>query len=353
MTLKASLRQSAALLLECAIRLAPQDTREWGQAMRGELNHVESPWTALMWALGGAGVLMKHALAALLMPGDRGLPLGRGLFARNVRKVALVVDSVFLLATLVFFAAPPFRQGLRVSLTVWNQPFQVTPLPPSAWNRQGGLRALSTRAEAQHDPEGLVFAAARLVDARESARLADEAVRLDPRLLWLYAIVAVRHPDLAEIQQWIPRLEQWDPQNALPYLITAESIDIDRGNKAAGLPRAEWRKADADPAWQSAMAAAFAAPNFDDYLDRLRALDGKVVRRYGFNDPYAALSAEDADLPTYSGSDAEQFAASVLQSGRKLEARGDRKTAAKEYWRVARFGQVLDSRRGHRRATGF
>ncbi len=344
--LETHLRQAATALLESAIRIAPPDTRDWGQAMRGELNHVEGPWAAVMWALGGASVLAKGALASLFMPGRRGqgIPSDAGLFAKDVsvRKAVLVTGAGCILAALLFFAAPPFRQGIRVSLAGWQNVFRVTPS-----RGQPGLAALATRAEKQHDPEGLAFCAVRLHNSRESARLAQEAVRLDPALIWVYAVVAVRHPDLPEISQWVPILRRWDPQNALIHLITAESIDIDLASKATKLSpdeeRKEWVQ---DPAWQSVMAAAFASPKFDDYLDRLKELDQKVVSQYRFNDPYELLSGEEADLPTYAFFDSQRFAESLLQSGQNLEARGDRRGAAGKYWAVARFGLVIDSQ-GH------
>jgi hypothetical protein len=343
MMLETYLRQAATVLLESAIRLAPPDAREWGQPMRGELSYVDGHWAAVMWALGGAGVMAKHALISLFTPGRRGqviTPDG-GLFTRNVslRKVVLVTAAGFILAALLFFAAPPFRQALRVSLTAWNELFHVT-----AQNGQPRLRALSKQAESRRDPEGLVFAAARLSDAGESVRLAEEAVQLDPDLIWVYAVVAVRHPELAEIREWVPKLQRWDPKNALFHLIAAESIDIDHIGKASELPVMESQnEMDSDPAWRKVMAAAFASLKFDDYLNRLKELDTRVARRYDFNDPYEVLRGEEADLPSYARRDSERFAESNFKSGHELEAKGDRKGAVEKYWGVARFGQTIDS----------
>jgi hypothetical protein len=343
MMLETHLRQAATALLESAIRLAPADAREWGQAMRGELSYVEGHWAALRWALGGASVMAKQALISLFTPGRRGRVITPdvGLFTKHVslRKAVLVTAAGFILAALLFFAAPPFRQALRVSLTAWNELFHVT-----AQNNQPRLRALARQAESRRDAEGLVFAAARLADARESTRLAEEAVQLDPNLLWVYAVVAVRHPELAEIPEWLPKLEGRDPKNALFHLITAEVIDIDLVSKASKLPQKDLQnELDNDPAWRSAMAAASASPKFDDYLDRLRELDARVVRRYGFNDPDELLSGEDRDLPSYAFGDSLRFAKSILQSGQDLEAKGDRKGAVQKYWSVARFGQTIES----------
>jgi hypothetical protein len=344
--LETPLRQAATDLLAFAIRLAPPEAREWGLAMRGELSYVEGPWEAVLWALGGAGIMAKHTLISLFIPGRHApvmTPDG-GLFAKNVslRKAVLVAAAGFILGALLFFVAPPFRQAVRVSLAGWNELFQVT-----ARNDQPQLRALAKQAEARRDPEGLVFAAARLADARESARLAEEAVRLDPNLIWVYAIVAVRHPELAEIRAWLPKLESWEPTNALLRFIATESIDLDLISKASKLPPEDFQKeVENDPARRGAMAAAFASPKFDDYLERLRELDARVVRRYGFNDPYEMLSGEEQDLPTYAWMDSQWFAKSILQAGQDLEAKGDRKGAVEKYWSVARFGQTIDSQ-GH------
>ena len=342
-TLDATLRLAATRLLECATRIAPPDVRDWGQAMLSELRHVESAWAAAAWALGGTGVLAKHALASLLIPGRRGqgaAPDG-GLFAKNVtlRKVAFVASGVYVLAALLFFAAPPFRQGLRVSLGSWNALFHVV-----EQNGQLRLQVLAKQAEARHDAKGLVFVAVRLRDATESARLAEEAVQTDSTLVWVYAVVAVRHPDLPEIRLWVPGLERWEPQNALFPLIAAKSIDINHVANASRLsPQQMQNEWEADPAWRKAMAAAFASPMFDDYLGRLEALDRRVARRYRFNDPEELLWGEEENLPTYVFSDARQFAASLLESGKSLEASGDREGAAEKYWTVARFGQVMDA----------
>jgi hypothetical protein len=346
MMLETPLRHAATVLMESAIRIAPPDTREWGQAMRGELSYVEGPWAAVLWALGGASVMAKHALISLFIPGRRGQVIAPdgGLFAKSIplRKAVLVTAGGFILAALLFFAAPPFRQALRVSLAGWNELFHVT-----ARDGQPRLQALAKQAETRRDPEGLAFAAARLSNASESARLAEEAVQLDPNLFWVYAVVAVRHPDLAEIREWLPKLAHWDSKNALFHFITAESIDIDHVSKASKLPPKDLQnQLENDPAWRSAMAAAFASPKFDDYLDRLRELDRRVVRRYGFNDPDELLSGEERELPTYAFGDSQRFAKSIFQSGQDLEAKGDRRGAAEKYWAVARFGQTIDSQ-GH------
>jgi hypothetical protein len=345
---QAHLRQLATLLLRFAIRIAPRDTLDWGQAMLGELNHVEGHWAALMWALGGAGVLAKHALVSIITPGRnrQPAPSGGDFFSREgpMRKATLVTGGACVAATVLFFLAPAFRQAFRVSLAQWHDVFHVT-----SSNRHPGLEALARRAEQKHDAEGLAFVAVRLWNEPESARLAEEAVRLDANLIWVYAVVAVRHPELSEINRWVPKLEQWDPQNALPHFITAESIDIAEVTRPGFIAFAPLRpkKEEVNPAWQSAMAAAFQSRKLDDYLDRLKELDRRVVLRYGFDDLYQVVGGEEQyDLPTYTAWDSSRYAESLLESGEKLEARGESKAAREKYWAVVRFGRVIGSRGG-------
>ena len=336
MVVETHLRHAATVLLEAAIRIAPPDTRDWGQAMRGELYHIEGAWPAVMWALGGAGVLAKQALASFLIPGRRGIVPDGGLFTKNtsLRKAALVTGAGFALAALLFFAAPPFRQAFRVAMRPWYILFERT-----STDLQRDFGTLAKRAAARHDPQGLAFCAVRLYDPRESARLAGEAVRLDPSLLWVYAVVSMRHPELPEVDHWVGELERRDPQNGLLHLIRAESID------RAHFRHLVWTRPtrEQDQAWQTAMAAAFQSPKFDDYLDRVAELNRRVVPSYGFYDPYEVVDRDRLELPYYAFENCEGYAKSILHSGADLEARGDRKAARGKYWAVARFGQVIDS----------
>jgi len=338
--LETPLRQAATVLLDSAIRIAPPEAREWGHAMRGELTYVQGPWATLMWGLGGASVMAKHALISLLMPGHQGLVPGDELFAKKIplRKVALAGGAGCVLASLLFFAAPPFRQAFQVALNPWRFMFREI----ANRNPQAGVEAIAKRAEAQRDFEGMAFCAVRLWDGREAARLTEEAVRLNPDLLWVYAVVGSRHPGLPETGQWVEKLERWDPQNALFPLIRAQAIE-----RAEFHPGGWWRPTQEQrQAWQDAMAAAFQSPRFDDYLDRVAQINRRVVARYRYYDPYEVESRQAFGLHADAFESAQRYAMSLLQLGAELEARGDRKGAGEKCWSVARFGQVVDSQ-GH------
>jgi hypothetical protein len=341
MTLPAFSRSVAILLLRFAIWIAPHDTLDWGRGMLSELNHVEGNWSALIWALGGAGVLAKHAIIAAILPGTnrRTVSSASELFDKELpmRKTTLAVIASCVLASLLLFLAPAFRQAFHVSLAQWHDVFHIQ-AAFSEHQSDAALKALARKAEQDHDAEALAFAAVRLSSHADNTRLAEEAVRLDPNLTWIYAIVAVQCPWRPEIDSWIPELEKWDSQNALPYLIAAEKIDIDHIENRDSHGRGDAQS----QAWQAAMAAAFRSAKLDPYSSRLMELDRRVLRRYRIDDPFEVLGGDSwYSLPSYGAWDSYRYAKSLIESANALEARGDHKGAGEIYWSVARYGQLL------------
>ena len=340
-------RTIAIALLRFAIWIAPHDTHDWGHAMLNELHHVEGNWPALIWALGGAGVLAKHAIVALILPGTqrRTIATASELFEKegHMRKTTLAVIVSCIAASLLLFIAPVFRQAFRVSLAQWHEIFHVG-FDIDGQNIDPELAALGKKAEQNHDAEALAFVAVRTSNQSESARLADEAVHLDPKLTWIYALVAVQHPEIPAIDRWVPELQKFDPQNALPYLIAAEKIDIDQVKSREVIKPADAQS----PAWQAAMASAFRSSKLDAYSSRLKQLDRSVVLRYRIDDPFQAL--EDPylyGLPSYGAWDSYRYAKSLIESAGTLESRGERKGAGEIYLSVARFGQLLEPDGGY------
>jgi hypothetical protein len=54
-------RKLATALLRGVARLAPDESRDWAGAMLRELDFVEGDWAALLWALGSAAAILRHA----------------------------------------------------------------------------------------------------------------------------------------------------------------------------------------------------------------------------------------------------------------------------------------------------
>ena len=337
-------RRLASLLLRFAICISPEDTLSWGYGMLSELNHVEGSWSALLWAIGGAGVLAKHALLAMILPNSHRSTVSSAseLFSQegSMRKNTLSAIGVCIVASLLFFLAPVFRQAFHVSLAQWHDVIHVQSMfDIQRQDSDFELVAIARKAANNHDAEGLAFVATRTTNQSESARFAGEAVRLDPKLTWIYAVVAVQNPSLSAVSQWLPLLKQADPQNALLSFIVAEKIDIEEILRKKVARREEEKPV----IWQNAMADAFQSAKLDNYLARLTELDRRVLLRYHVDDPFQALSEDRYwyGLPSYASQDSSFHARSLLESGRTLESRGDRKGAVAKYLSVARFGQML------------
>jgi hypothetical protein len=339
MTSAAYPRQAATLLLRFAIWIAPRDTLDWGRGMLSELNHVEGNWSALLWSLGGAGVLAKHAVVAIIFPGShrRTVSTASELFDKELpmRKTTLAVIASCVVASLLFFLAPTFRQAFGVSLLQWE-----ALLHAGEYGREvPGLREIQRRAEQNQDAEGLAFVAVRHWSASESGRLADEAVRLDPKLVWIYGPVAANYSSLPQIDDhWVAELKKFDPENALPYFIAAEKIDIDEIDRNQ-IPR-NWQEKSAP--WRAVLASAFQSRKLDDYGDRLEALDRSVFQRDHIENPILMDSYRWPRLPSYTAADSHYYAQTLIAEAKSLEAKGDPRGATAKYFAVIRFGDVID-----------
>jgi hypothetical protein len=157
-------------------------------------------------------------------------------------------------------------------------------------------------------------------------------VRLDPRLIWIWGVVGWHVSGSPVVPTRIKKLEQWDPGNALPYLILAQREDAKRGAGSFLHPRKP------SAVWLEAMEGAFSSNRIDDYTDRLRALDRIVARRYGLNDPYFVVEMWNGFyMPGRLGMDSIRYAKLAIASGDALESRGDLKGATEKYLQVAKF----------------
>jgi hypothetical protein len=334
-------RSAAIALLRFAIWIAPHDTLDWGRGMLSELNHVEGNWSALIWSIGGAGVLAKHAIVAMIFPGShrRTVSTASELFEKEgpMRKPALAVIASCVVASLLFFLVPVFRQAFHVSLAQWHDVFHAEHRLGSP-DQDPELDALAKKAEQNQDAEALAFVAVRYPDAIQRARFADEAVHLDPDLTWLYGVAGTAYLSRSEIDRRVSLLKQWDPQNALPYLFAAQKI----GATVTYSKEFPLGKLERSPAWEKEMGAAFESPKLDSYVVRLEQLDHRVISRYRVNDPFQAASDENkSGFRSYDSWYCSLYAQSLLESGQSLESRGDRKAASEKYLAVAHFGQMM------------
>lgn len=314
-------RRLATFLLEWAISVAPTDTLEWGNAVLGELYQVEGDWSALLWAIGGAGMLLKRALVAIIFPaGNHPLSSSSNIFHKGgtVRKTLVYSTTACIVASLLFFLAPVLRVAVHVSLAQWSSLFHVSPFDRPKPNPR--LEALKRKAMQTRDGEALAFVAIHTPDQSESVRLSEEAVHLNPGLTWVYGAVAVHWSFFPQVERWTSALKTFDPENALPHLIAAERIDVEQVENKRTPRNAREESAE----WTNAMAAAFQSRKLDTYSKQLEDLNRSVLLRYEINDPFLISTGFFCErVPSYTAADSSRYAELLLEDGRSREDQGD------------------------------
>lgn len=191
MTPKFQIRSIATVLLHAAAKIAPPQALEWAHAMAAELHHIEGDWSALAWSIGSAGVLAKHAIFDLFVPNHALSEPNFFVKVKPVRKNRAIAAALCIAASLLFFAAPTFREAFQLSVIQWRgllrAAFQTGYV---SFDSGFDYQSLAQHAQANGDAEGLAFAALHgRYDRNREAKWADEAVSMEPQLTWIYAIM--------------------------------------------------------------------------------------------------------------------------------------------------------------------
>lgn len=333
------LDQFAAWLLRSSLRLAPAEVRPWGDGMLAELRFVEGSWATFSWAAGGTGLILKQALVSFFAGsgGRSTIPNPVGAFGEEgaMKKMAAWVAGLSVAISLLFFLSPVFRQALGVVESSWRLGF----LRPLLSERE--RKSLAERARTEHDARTLAFLALQWLPAEESSRLADEAVKMDPGLTWIYAPLADHTRQNPEASHWVEKLNEWDADNAVPKLVVADRI-YDETSLRVPFGQLEAILA-ANPQWREAMAAAFRSRHYDSYFGNMFDLDRDVMPRRGLDQPMAVMAAL-AIFGFPNLANLQAYEKILLGEGEKLEAAGDLKRASESYWAVVKFAQLMQLR---------
>jgi hypothetical protein len=260
-------------------RVWPEESRGWGEAIASEAEEIEQPLQALGWALGGATVYLRalgsHLLEWLKMPvGRRGesAPLAGGPGPKRSRLFAVVV----LACAAGLLCLPEGREAIRTVKGTWEGYAQVDP-------SQKELERLAVQAEKENDAEALAFAALGIDDGKKAMDLADRAVKLDPRLFWIYEAKVLWRNDSRTEQDWIAKAQAADPQNAGPYL-RAVSVMVDKTysdleKKHSPIEKEVNQILTSNSEWVTLMDKAFRAPTYKSFFDEHQELNREVWRR--------------------------------------------------------------------------
>lgn len=257
-----------------AVRVWPEGSREWGMALLGEMGEIAEPGAALSWAAGGMLLFLRAMYAQFLQ--WMKLPVGSGFSGAALPstgngpqfpKHSRIATALVLLAAVTLLFLPMGREATRTIATSWRG------FVPSQGDRQD-LEKMAAKAEKEKDARTLAFVALTYPDAARGAYFADEAVALDPSLIWIYASrYAYRgHGTPMVSAERLKELKKYDPDNAEVYLVSAfvagESVIESTGGKKSVAWERLGDKLARNGEWMKAMEAAFRAPNYDNYFQR-------------------------------------------------------------------------------------
>ena len=204
-----------------------------------------------------------------------------------------VMSWVLFTLALAFFFVQDFRWALQMPYLEAKSDWESEGIP------QDQLRALAERAKQDRDAQSLAFVALHVAGDQDAA-LADQAVAMDPSLTWIYYGMAHRHlaanrkqPAFAPtLKEWTAKLQAFDPQNAVPYLLEAEILRAETKGFPDLYPPFTPEKGAAvgqQTAWLAAMEKAYSAPRYDSYVVRRFDLERKVLLANGWARPERLL----------------------------------------------------------------
>ncbi len=346
---KSNWQRLAASTARLIVRLWPEETQAWGRAFEAELPEIETRLASLRWLIGGLVLLtrerFRHFLKSLGRPLGVPSPAPSSTLSTDsgpAPRLPRIFTIIFLMASLAMLCLPEVRSSLA---SVMFPEIRV----------QWDIQKLRQEAQATHDPQLLAFLSLLSWDNNERSQLADEAIRRDPSLTWIdYAGSYWNYADpdrnhfLSDDR--IARLQNSDPENTLPLLLSAEVIShpvelayfANSHDSAMSEDRAWEREIAKNPAWLAAMDRAFAAARIDDYWTRQLELVHRVSNRYHLSNPDLTLAILHSHRHV-DYSDIHAYVLFLVERGDKAAQSGNPRAAGAEYEKVERFAERIQA----------
>jgi len=262
------------------VRLWPEESRSWGQAIASEAEEIEQPLQAVGWALGGVTVYLRalgaHLWQWLKMPvGKRGEETAPLAGAPGPKRSRLFTAAV-LTCAVGLLCLPEGREAIRTVRLVWEGYAQVD-------TGQAELEKLAARGEKENDAQAVAFAGLSIEDGQKATQFAERAVQMEPSLKWIYAARRFWPVGTPAGQAWIARGEALDSENAVVYLLAADAIsetvyaELIRRH-ASTEPEAK-RALSANAEWVALMEKTLHAARFNSYYAEHQELARQVWKR--------------------------------------------------------------------------
>jgi len=269
--------------LGCAVRHWPEETRPWGLALAAEIDETASAFETVRWSLGGIMFFLRSVLWSgwrwMKLPAGGSLsggPEGPSMLPKRSRAFTAAV----LAAAASLLALPEGREAIRTVLASWQE-YNWQDYRQSDSDART-LERLATRAGKEKDASTLAFVALSTTDPKRAVELVEDAVALDPGLIWLYSASSHRPNYAPPREEWLARLQAADPDNAVPYLLAADELDplrICPLYQHGILKDAEFELVESDSKWMGLMERGFGAPRYDSYVQKHYRLTRTVWNR--------------------------------------------------------------------------
>ena len=261
-------------------RLWPEESRTWGEAIASEAEEIDQPLQALGWALGGVTVYLR-ALGTHLLEWFK-LPVGQRSGATAPvpgepgPKRSRIFTAVVLACASGLLCLPEGREAIRTVKSTWENYAEMD-------TSQRELRKLAVQAEKENDAEAMAFAALGMQDEKRAMDWANRAVKLDPRLFWIYEAKSLWPNDSPTAQNWTTKAQAADPQNAVPYLRAASLIVnktyMEMEQRRSPKENEVQQALMGNPQWVALMDKAFRAPAYNSFYREDQELSRAVWRR--------------------------------------------------------------------------
>jgi len=262
-------------------------------ALAAEIDETSNTFEIVRWSLGGiiffARSVVSDALAWLKLPAGGSLfdggPVDPSLFPKRSRFFAIAI----LTATAVVLFLPEGREAISTVRASWRE------FGPSRSDRRA-LETLAARAEKENDAATLAFVALatdglEALSGERFTALADRAVLLDPRFVWVYGTRITHWPRYGPPPEGtFERMQAADPGNSVPELLAADALAEPRFYEALHANTKLETLLASDPKWMALMERAFAEPRYDSYFQRQLQLTRTVWNRDRYLSPSIILS---------------------------------------------------------------
>ena len=204
------------------------------------------------------------------------------------------------------------------------------------------------RGATQHksDARTFAFAALHAPTTQEAWQWADQAVTVDPGFTWVYFSLITqalkekqKSPDMHAL---VARLEKWDPDNAVPYLLDAQEVaarkKIELYPQSAVLDTAA-----KETEWLQAMQKGFAAPRYDSYYSRRFDLERSWLLQNHLDKP-AIMLRSFASYPIPDLLSIRAYANLLVDKyGKEAEDAGNLPQAMGYYWTAEHLAERMHS----------